>query len=118
MNGNLATTALAASCVVVISIGQLLFRQTGLAIEHAGTLLDKRVGIPLLAALAAYGLATLAWIHVLRSVPLSLAYPVMGLSFVLVPLFGALFLREYPTAHQMAGAALILSGIVLANWGP
>ena len=81
-------------CVMMISAGQLLFRQTSLAIERRGAWL---------------------WIHLLRTTPLSVAYPFMGLSFVFVPLLGMLVFQESISLNQALGAGLILAGVSLSN---
>jgi drug/metabolite transporter (DMT)-like permease len=102
-------------CVTMISAGQLLFRQTSLAIERRGAWLDGEVLLLLGIALLTYGLATLLWIHLLRSMPLSAAYPFMGLSFVLVPLLGVLVFQESISLNQALGAGLILAGVSLSS---
>ena len=102
-------------CVMMISAGQLLFRQTSLAIERRGARLDSEVLLLLGTALLTYGLATLLWIHLLRTTPLSVAYPFMGLSFVFVPLLGMLVFLVSISLNQALGAGLILAGVSLSN---
>jgi len=68
----------------------------------------------LIAALALYGVTTLVWIWVLRHAPLHLAYPFMGLAFLIVPGLGWLFLGEPIRIQTIAGGALILIGIAIA----
>jgi drug/metabolite transporter (DMT)-like permease len=55
------------------------------------------------------------WIFVLQRAPLSLAYPVMTLTYVGIPLGGMLFLRERPSRRQMTGAALIAVGVTCVS---
>lgn len=50
---------------------------------------------------------------VLSKVELSYAYPFLGLSFVLVALYGHFYLDEAVTMWRMAGVLLIVSGVAL-----
>jgi drug/metabolite transporter (DMT)-like permease len=66
-----------------------------------------------LAGLGLYGLGALAWLFVLGRAPLSLAYPFVGLGFVLTMAAGALVLGEQVGAARFAGTLLIAGGCVL-----
>ena len=52
-----------------------------------------------------------AWIQVLERTPLSLAFPIMTLTYAGVPIAGALVLKERLTRSQIAGAALVALGV-------
>lgn len=67
----------------------------------------------LLGGLALYGLSTVTWLFVLSRLPLSLAYPFVGLSFVTVAVLSAALLGERIVPLQAAGTALIAVGVVL-----
>jgi drug/metabolite transporter (DMT)-like permease len=67
------------------------------------------------AGLALYGVAAIVWIAILAKLPLSTAYPILGLTFVFVPILSALLLREPVSAAQLGGAALIVIGVALVN---
>ena len=58
-------------------------------------------------------LASLTWIAALTKFELSVAYPYMSLSFVLVLLFGYLWLGESISAHKISGTILIVIGVAL-----
>ena len=104
------------ACVLAISSGQILFRKTGLQIEALGMFHPQTIAIALV-AFAVYGVASLGWIFVLRKVPLSLAYPFVALSFVLVPLFSRYIFGEPLTMAYFAGAAFIVVGIGVISLG-
>ena len=55
---------------------------------------------------------SIAWVLALERTPLSVAYPVMTLSYATVPLMGLVLLRERMTARQLLGAGLIFGGVV------
>ena len=67
-----------------------------------------------LISLMIYGLVFFYYILVLRSSPVSTLYPVYtGLSVLFVLLVGRFVFHEVVSVYQIAGAALILAGIVL-----
>lgn len=63
---------------------------------------------------ALYGMGALIWIAILRIAPLSYAFPIAaGLLMIGTVLTGLLFLGETVSLHHVAGAFLILAGIVI-----
>lgn len=100
---------------MMIAAGQVLFK---LASARAGGAdLAGLTGLAtnpyLLVALFIYGLGTLIWVYVLKSVPLNYAYPFMALTFCVVPLLAWGFLGE-PLSWKLAlGAALIMTGLLV-----
>ena len=104
--------------VVVISVGQILFKTVGLRIGDRGfgvLISDPAAATLFLTSLLLYGVATFGWIWALRQVPLSTAYLFMSLGFVLVPLMAHFLFGEAVTLRFAAGTILILGGIVLAS---
>ena len=111
-------TAITILCVVGISLGQMLFKKAALAISSATHWQQWAFNGWLIAALALYGITTLAWVWVLRHAPLHLAYPFMGLAFLIVPCLGWLFLGEPIRMTTLIGGALILAGITITAHAP
>lgn len=107
--------AWALACVFIISSGQLLFKKAGIEIQAAGTWYSTRALVMLFCALAIYGIATLLWINLLRYVSLNKAYLFMALCFILVPIASHFFFREAITRGYVVGAALIISGLIVAT---
>jgi drug/metabolite transporter (DMT)-like permease len=66
-----------------------------------------------LVGLSIYGLSVGVWLWVLSKVDLSLAYPFVGVSFIMVMLFGVFLLNEAVTPLRMVGTILIAVGCVL-----
>ena len=109
--------ALILTVVVVIAIGQLMFKSVGLRLGEKGflTLLeDPRVAMLFVSSLALYGIATFGWVWALRQVPLSTAYLFMSLGFILVPVMAHFTFGEPITLRFAAGTALIIGGILLS----
>lgn len=66
-----------------------------------------------LAGLAMYGVGTLIWLSVLARLDLSLAYPFVGLSFVLTAILGHFIFHEAFNPARVLGTALVIAGVVL-----
>jgi multidrug transporter EmrE-like cation transporter len=84
-------------------------RAAGVGSELGSMLLSPMV----ILGLGLYGVGALLWLFVLGRVQLSLAYPFVGLGFILTMLAGALVLNEPLGFSRVAGACLIIAGCVL-----
>lgn len=106
-------------------VGQLLLK---MGITQVGTLafgsglagliqLGLRVfgNLKVLGGFAVYGLSSLFWIVVLSKVDLSLAYPMLALNYVLVPLTAWLFLGEQVPTLRWLGAGVVIIGVVIIS---
>ncbi|WP_311222519.1 MULTISPECIES: EamA family transporter [unclassified Acidovorax] len=102
-------------CVFGISIGQMLFKKAATALPPEAVWQDWLFNGWLLSAFALYGLTTIAWVWILKHAPLHIAYPFMGLAFLIVPLLGWLFLQEPVHPRTFIGGALILAGIIVTG---
>ena len=88
----------------------------------ATSMLPRTQGFTLLwpsaAAVAGYGFAAYLLAHVVRSMPVGIAYAIWaGLGTLTVVVIGATFLRQPMSAWQALGIALIVGGVVLVNLG-
>lgn len=80
--------------------------------------LAAAVSSPLaLAALAGYFATFVLWLAILHTSPLSAAFPVTALTYVLVPLAAWAVLGETLSLGQWAGIGLIIAGVWLQG-GP
>jgi len=102
--------------LAMLACGQVLFKQASaqLSFVRPASFLSGT----LIIALFIYGAATLLWLAVLARVPLSLAFPFYGLSFLLVPTFAWWLLHEPIRPQTWIGGAVILLGVVISSWGP
>lgn len=66
--------------------------------------------------LALYGVGTVLWLFALKRLDLSLAYPFVAMSFVMVALSGMLVLGEPVNAARILGIGLIVAGLVVMAW--
>ena len=67
----------------------------------------------LLVALTLYAAALLMWLHVLSKIPLSMAYPVLAITYVIVPLLSIFFFDERIQQSQIIGICLVLAGVAM-----
>ena len=101
-------------CVSGMSVGQLLFKKAALSMP-VFSLPEIFKNSWFLLAIGLYGITTLGWVWILRHAPLHLAYPFMGLAFMIVPTLAWLLLGEPLHWRTLAGGALILAGVALAS---
>ena len=105
------------ACVVLIGVGQLLFKSAAGQWRVDGwswATLRGFLSPIMLLALVVYAAATLLWVFVLRTVPLSSAYALFSLAFVIVPVLAWVFLGEPLAVHTLVGGAIIVAGVIVA----
>ena len=64
-----------------------------------------------------FGASAVFWLITLSRVPLSTAYPVVSLSYVLILAFSTIVLGERPSLTVWLGALLVMGGISLIGIG-
>ncbi|MBW1253972.1 4-amino-4-deoxy-L-arabinose-phosphoundecaprenol flippase subunit ArnE [Pantoea allii] len=67
----------------------------------------------LIASLAMLGLGMIVWLLVLQRLPVSLAYPMLSINFILVALAARFIWHEKMTRWQWAGTVLIVAGVAI-----
>lgn len=103
------------ACVLVMTLGQLLFKQVAINYNKIGSLLDIGVLGLLLVAGSMYLASSGLWVWALRSTEISKAYPYFALGFVLVPLLGAWLFGESLTLRYGLGVILIVIGVTITS---
>ena len=74
------------------------------------------LGMPVFwAALAAYGLSVIVWVIGLSRVPVSQAYPLLSLGYVLTALGAWALLGETLSVQRIFGIAVIIGGVFLVS---
>jgi multidrug transporter EmrE-like cation transporter len=108
-----AALALLAFCIVAETAQQLSFKAGSARAEGQAGFVRGLLRQPLLwIGVALWVVESIAWVLVLQKAPISMAYPVMTLSYATVPVAGLVLLRERMTPRQAIGAALILGGVL------
>lgn len=110
-----ALIGVAGQLLLKVGVGQV-GRIDGSALKNLGGLLSRVCLNPwVVLGIATYGLGAVVWIVVLSRVQLSFAYPLLGLSYVLVVLSSALFLHERVSPSRWLGVLLIVAGVALVG---
>ncbi len=65
-----------------------------------------------LLGLLLYGVGTVLWLFALKQIDLSLAYPFVGMSFIMVFCLGVFFLNEPFNVNRLIGTVVIVSGLL------
>ena len=104
-----------AGFLLMIVAGQICFKKAALSGAGLDSIFQSFMNKWLLGAFAIYGVATFIWVTLLRTMPLSTAYPFIALGFILVPLAGVVLFGEHLTVTQWVGTGLIVVGIAMAG---
>lgn len=106
----------ALGCAILIGVlGQLLLK-TGA--ERAGSvdgILAQFLDPFTIAGLGAYGVGAIAYIIAIKKIPISIAFPSVALSYVLVAVAAHFLWQEALGWQQFTGIALIASGILVLH---
>jgi small multidrug resistance pump len=94
-------------CAIIGSIAQILLK-LGMASFSLDNLFSNW---KIASGLGLYALAMVLYLYSLRTLPLSIAYPLIALSYIFVAIGSAWFVGEQFSAWSLAGSLLILIGI-------
>ncbi|MHC5727177.1 MAG: EamA family transporter [Nostoc sp.] len=62
-----------------------------------------------------YTFMTMLWLYVLQTIPLSQAFPVLGLMYALIPIASHYLLKEQVVFSQWLGISIIIAGVILVG---
>ena len=98
-----------------MACGQVLFKLAAMKTADAGPGAGMLafVNIYLAVGLVLYAGLTVLWVWLLRSVPLSKAYPFVALSFIFTPLLSRLVFGDTLNMNYFGGLFLIACGIIV-----
>ena len=113
--------------LLVVSVGFAIAGQLTLkaAMDQIGRIGTAEVSAPLetigkaareprlWAGLTLFGISSLFWLVVLSRVPLSVAYPFVGISYIFVVAFARFVLHEHVPAGRWLGVAVVALGIAI-----
>jgi small multidrug resistance pump len=101
-----------ATAILIGVLGQLLLK-TGS--DRADGFVAQFLNPFTIAGLAAYGVGAIAYIIAIKRIPISIAFPSVALSYVLVAVAAHFLWQETLGWQQMTGIALIASGILVLH---
>ena len=103
--------------VLFSAVAQLLLKMGVAAVPKAQGVVPVLIGYAttpaVIGGFALYGLGAVLWLFVLARLPLSAAYPFVGLGFIATMLIGFTILGEPLSWERVAGTLLIAVGCVL-----
>jgi undecaprenyl phosphate-alpha-L-ara4N flippase subunit ArnE len=96
--------------------GQLLLKRAAMA--GTGAAITRSFFSPwFVLGVGSLGTSMLLWVQVLRKMPISLAHPITGIVFVLVPLASHFLWGESLPPTRLLGIAVIVFGVFLVARG-
>jgi drug/metabolite transporter (DMT)-like permease len=98
--------------VALNAVGQLLFKAARMA-QPDTSVVKLFLHPETWAGLCIYGFSAVSWLWVLARAPLSLAYPILSLTFPIVLGLSALCFAEAITPLRWAGVGVIVIGVSL-----
>lgn len=101
--------------VVILLLVYLFYSTVSIATKFTSLqeFLSLRYFLGLSAVVAMLGVYAVIWQQVLKRIELTTAYMFKGISLIFVLMFSALIFNETITVWNIAGASLIVGGIVL-----
>jgi multidrug transporter EmrE-like cation transporter len=108
------TIVLILGAVAFSAVGQLFLKSGAQHLASLGRLeflLAAARNVHVLSGLVAWIASTLCWLYVLRVAPLSIAYGLTSLTYVLVPLASVYVFGEQIRRPHVVGMVLIIIGI-------
>lgn len=97
--------------LLLLCAGQLSAALSGRSIAAGGSPYNLFTA----AAYLFLALRGFSWVLIVRRFPLSRAYPVMSLGYVVVPLVAALFLGDRLEWRTLVGMVLVCAGVALVG---
>lgn len=118
---NILSFALILTGVLLNATAQLLLKAGTNAIGHfefhAGNILPIGMKLALqphiLGGMACYAVSLVVWIMALSRVPVSVAYPMLSIGYVVNAFVAWQWLGEALTAQKLLGIAFIMLGVIL-----
>lgn len=104
---------------LALALGILLGLAAQLLLKHGamggGSIVAQFLSPWTMGGLTLYGLAAFFYVIALRAIPVSIAFPSVAVSYVLVALLGNLWFGEPITAPHIGGIVLIVIGVGLLH---
>lgn len=98
--------------VALNAIGQILFKAARAAQPDA-SLISVFLRLETWSGFIIYGLSAVCWLWVLSRVQLSMAYPLLSLTFPIVVALSAILFSESISSMRWAGVGVIVLGVSL-----
>jgi undecaprenyl phosphate-alpha-L-ara4N flippase subunit ArnE len=104
--------ALLAFCIALEVMRELCFKAAADDSGEGGYFAALARRPVLWLGLTAWAVEVVAWVAVLQRAPLTIAFPIMTVTYAAIPIAGHWLLKERLSARQSAGAALVAVGVI------
>ncbi|MFX3675272.1 MAG: EamA family transporter [Paenisporosarcina sp.] len=106
---------------LILVSGQFLWKigmtNRSVSFDSVGAITRVLISPYIISGLFLYGMATVLWLFILTKVPLSVAYPIQSIAYILA-VFGAyFFFQEEITLWKVIGVILIMAGVSFIGFG-
>lgn len=98
-------------CIVMETGREVCFKMTATTTTWQTTLLHPITWM----GIGCWAIENLAWARVLASVALSIAFPIMALSYVTIALASSMIFKETINLQHAVGVALVTLGVICAG---
>lgn len=86
-------------------------------VQAAGETIGRAIREPRLwLGLSLFGVSSLFWMVVLSRIPLSVAYPFVGISYILIVLLSSVILHEHVPGLRWVGVLVVAAGITIIGF--
>jgi len=108
----LTSIALTATAQILLKLGVTAVGKLAQDLSLVEKILKVLLNPYVLGGLATYGVSTIIWLLAISNLKLSVAYPLVSLSYLLVVAASHYILGEAVTGGQKIGLALIMAGVL------
>ncbi|MGZ9586205.1 EamA family transporter [Paenibacillus marinisediminis] len=105
--------------ILLSSFGQIAMKYGTLKLTNLDNLtifqklIEYFMNLYVVSGFLLYGISAVVWIFAISKLPLSIAYPMVGLSYVLVMILSYFIFNEPITIIKVIGMVLITSGVIV-----
>jgi len=104
--------------ILLMSIGQLFFKQAAIFVngnEKLGLITRYLYNPAFYAAILFFATATFTWVQILTKMKISVAYPILSISYILTALGAYYLFGEKLSPTNIAGIFVIMLGVSLIS---
>jgi len=97
----------------MMQIGKYSLLQKGIILQYLKIIFNPYVFF----GLTAYFISTLFWLYLISRVPLSFAYPMLSLSYIIITVIAVVLFKEQINLYNWLGIGVIMLGLILVTQG-
>ena len=99
--------------LILLKKGALVAKNDGLILRDPGTWLQLLGNLHIYLSLTAFALATITWLFALTKIDLSVAYPSVSISYIIIAIASIYIFGEIITLNRWIGMVMIATGVIV-----